>query len=187
MTISKPRSPTDVELTDRIMAHRDIRAMEIAYRRYDHVLNLVALRYLADQAMAEDIVHDSWLCLWSLKDAKSRPRNLIAWLISVVKNKCIDANRRQKTVAVNSHKLVDDSNVPSPEQDFIRYESISSVSSSIHRMNDRHQSVLRMFYFSELKCDQIAELLGCSIGTVKSRLHYGRSHLADIVQKALRP
>lgn len=71
---------------------------------------------------------------------------------------------------------------PQPEGEAIRNEMISEVRAGIKKLPEKLQIVLYMFYTAEMSTEEISQALHIPIGTVKSRLHKGRSQLRKYLE-----
>jgi RNA polymerase sigma-70 factor (ECF subfamily) len=61
---------------------------------------------------------------------------------------------------------------PQPEREALRGEDRRALREALLQLSDVHRAVVTLHYFEEKSCPEIAEIMGCSVGTVWSRLHY---------------
>ena len=101
-------------------------------------------------------------------------------------NACTDLLRRRKRVGVWLEEIKEDK-IPANRKDASQIlaaaEGLRRVEALLHRLPGRQAEVIRLRVFDELRLSEIAQVVGCSIDTVSSRLRYGFQKLRKIVSK----
>lgn len=94
------------------------------------------------------------------------PRRFRAWVSRILVNKCNEAYRRSKST-------ISMAEVPEPRavHEFVGPEEGLDLMAAVQMLDDDHRTVVVLRYFRDMKVDDIAEVLGCPAGTVKSRLN----------------
>ncbi len=118
---------------------------------------------------AEDILQEVRLCAYRGFDTLKDPSMFKAWIIGIARNKCADYYRN-KTVELPLDVIPEESLTQS------RYGLVwdSPVSETLDSLSENDRELLRLFYFEERPQEEIAQLLGIPVGTVKSRLFAAR-------------
>jgi RNA polymerase sigma-70 factor (ECF subfamily) len=176
---------SDKELTFAIIFERKQSAMKELYNRHTSFLLRIARRYLQDSSQAEDVVHDSFLDLWMLQKEINIPRRVLPWLLCVVKHKSIDKNRSLKLE--EKYKNGDDyydtihqlDRQENPEILVEKQQLKIVISNEVKSLFPKGKSALKRYYFDEYQCSEIAEIEGCPVGTVKSRLFRAKIDLKN--------
>jgi RNA polymerase sigma-70 factor (ECF subfamily) len=70
---------------------------------------------------------------------------------------------------------------PNPEREALLSEDRNALRSALLRLSDEHRAVITLHYFEELSGPEIARIMGCSVGTVWSRLHYALRRLKKLL------
>ena len=136
----------------------------------------IALRYSGDEAVAMDIAQDTFLKLLSHIRQFRADSTFDTWLYRLVVNSCFDYQRRKrKSIPVLDGILdavcaVHDTVL----NQLLRQERSEAVHEVIAKLPPDQRIVVILRYMEELSYDQIADVVGCSIGTVASRLN--RAH-----------
>ncbi|MEJ2884030.1 RNA polymerase sigma-70 factor [Pedobacter sp. GR22-6] len=134
-----------------------------------------AMQFLNDNDAAKDIVQESFVTYWNLRERLSdAPEAIVSFLYSSVRNACLNKLRRQKLELgyLNQQEL-------DPAEDavalnaMIRSEVLSELNKVITTLPESCQRIFRMGYLEGLKNPQIAEELGISINTVKTQKKRG--------------
>ena len=138
----------------------------------------IALRFSGEPADAMDITQDTFLKLFSCIGGFRGQARLDTFIYRLVVNSCLDRKRRQRRLL----PLVDEWAVTlrdtrdNPMQELARNQLSSRVQDAVAKLAPDLRIVIVMRYTEGLAYDQIAEVLGCSPGTVASRL--SRAHKA---------
>ena len=161
---------------------RDTAAMGALVVQYQHWVYNIAYGILGHHEDAQDIAQDSFLSVWeNIGQFKFRSR-FSTWLYQIVKNKCynlIDQRKRRKTDPME----IDDSqpwvplNTVTPEQEVLRSEQSEILHTALGRLKESYRTILILRELRELSYEEIAEVLNCTLGRVKSRLHEARKAL----------
>jgi RNA polymerase sigma-70 factor (ECF subfamily) len=152
-----------------------------AYRRlfemYKDTVYSIALHFLhGDTATAEDISQEVFVRLFTRIGQYRHEADFKTWLYRLVANACIDEQRRRKRfVACDDIESAQDMAVQNKNEDpFERMEMIEAVKGAMAGLNPKLRMTVLLKYFEDLSYEEMSEALGCSKGTIASRLN--RSH-----------
>ena len=167
---------------------KDTAAMGALIVQYQHWVYNIAYGMLGHHEDAEDAAQDAFLSVWqNIESFKFRSR-FSTWLYRIVKNKClnvIDQRKRRKTDPMD----IDDSQpwVPldntTPEQETLRNEQSEILHAALGRLKESYRTILVLRELRELSYEEIAEVLNCTLGRVKSRLHEARKALREELER----
>jgi RNA polymerase sigma-70 factor (ECF subfamily) len=136
----------------------------------------IALRYSGDEAAAMDIAQDTFLKLFSrIRDFRGEA-SFESWLFRLVVNSCLDQKRRTRKLI----PLLDELrgairfSGESVLHAILRAEMSERVQSAVANLPPEQRMVVVLRYTEGLSYEEIADALGCSMGTVASRLN--RAH-----------
>jgi len=172
-------------------------AFEELVHRYERELYAYLRRYLCDAGLAEDAFQGTFLQLHLKCGQYDRSRAFRPWLYTIATHQAIDllrANRRHKHASLNvAAKASDSSRGASPLLDLLesteidpsqRVESAEAqrrVRAAMNRLPKLLRQVLDLVDFQGLKYQEVADLLGIPLGTVKSRRHAALGWLQSAV------
>ncbi|NWG15275.1 MAG: RNA polymerase sigma factor [Chloroflexi bacterium] len=171
--------PSDAELVT-LVCQGDLSALGGLFDRYYTQIYRTALAIAQDSDVAEDIVQDCFLKLHRYAGSIDTSLPLAPWLYRVTVNLSYTWISRQKKRRVSLESMVDYLMSPmwlSPDQVAERQEVQNQVRRAIQELNFNQQIVVILHYMSGLSLEEIAEILECPVGTVKSRLYYARENL----------
>jgi RNA polymerase sigma-70 factor, ECF subfamily len=155
----------------------------------------VAFRLSRNQADAEDLVQEAALLAYRAFDSFVAGTNFRAWFLKIVTNCHYSKVRREKSRPVTSD--LDDTpdlylyarsgqagfptQGPDPAAQLLDKLGTERIAAAIARLPEEYRVVSTLYFMEDLTYEEIAQVLECPVGTVRSRLHRGRKML----QKAL--
>ncbi len=136
-------------------------AFELLYRESYGRLMSVAMATVRDRALAEDMVHEAYAQLWVRWESITTPR---AWVRQAVVSNCLDAlrtrRRREAILRRTQH--------PSPPTNDSGDDAFVDL---LVGLTDHQRLAVTLKYVEDLSEADIAQVMGCGRGTVKSTLH----------------
>lgn len=151
-------------------------AFRLLFETHKDKVYSIALRYAGDEAVALDIAQETFLKLLStIKDFRGEAR-FDSWLYRLVVNCCLDQKRHSRKLVRMVENLFDAVCVARETtlHALLRAEFQQDVQQAISKLPEEQRLVIILRYTEELSYEQMAEVLGCSTGTVASRLN--RAH-----------
>ena len=177
-----PSSSEDEGLLRRI-TRGDQMAFNHLYERYGQRLYAYALRLTENPALAEDILQECMLIVWRKAATYRGEGSVQAWLLGIVRHKCMQLFRQKPAESIESHDLDFADEDPSPEKALSQQDERSRVREALQRLSPEHREVLELVFYQGLNQKEIAQVCGCPLGTVKSRLSYARQQLRGILTR----
>jgi RNA polymerase sigma-70 factor (ECF subfamily) len=169
----------DSELISRVR-EGDLAAFEALYDRYKGQVYRTALAITRDRGTAEDILQECFVRFYAHIDKVDAARPLSPWIHRIAVNLSYNwvTKRRRWFPALGEvmEQFVGDHH-SSPEHVLEREELQRIVQEAIHSLSFAQRVVVVLFYLNGFSLEEIAYILDCPVGTVKSRLHYARQNL----------
>jgi RNA polymerase sigma-70 factor, ECF subfamily len=145
-----------------------------------------------DPSAAEDLVSETLVEAWLSLSRYNGACRFSSWLFSILLHRHQKALRRARSrpipLAALSSADADErrqaqenlpGTFPSPAEEAMRNEAADRLRQAVVALPEKHQQVVLLRFFDDASLPDIASLLGCSIGTVKSRLHYALEKLRE--------
>jgi RNA polymerase sigma-70 factor (ECF subfamily) len=133
-----------------------------------------------NQDVALDVLQDVWLKvvrgIRRLKD----PGSLKPWLYAITHGVAVDRIRRDYKRDKGDQAQLDESlDIEEPSFD---EEDVTAIHDALSRLSVKHREVLVLHFLQDLSIQEIANVVGCSDGTVKSRIHYAKRQMKQILE-----
>jgi RNA polymerase sigma-70 factor (ECF subfamily) len=159
----------------------DRAAFQLLFETYkDKVFSIAVYSSGGDRAVADDVTQQIFLKLFTAIRQFRGDSEFTTWLYRLVVNACLDERRRRRrllpwgeTVAMRNP-----SDKKPQEKQYARREVSEAVQAAIADLKPKFRLPILLKYIEGLSYEEIATVMGCSKGTVASRLNRGHSQLA---------
>ncbi|MCI0767756.1 sigma-70 family RNA polymerase sigma factor [Bacillus sp. TL12] len=137
-----------------------------------------------DTHLSDDITQEVFIKVFKKWDSFRNESSVKTWLLKITRNTALNYLKSSyfKRISLVSF-FRNDKEYPSAEKQFLEKETMNEVWDSVLKLPQKHREVLILDAKYELSYDEIAETLGVSIGTVKSRLHRARARVSKILSE----
>lgn len=175
--------PNDFDLL-RSMLAGDEEALALLYRRRHGSIYRFALQMSGSKTIAEDVTQEVFLFL--MRDGRlfdPAKGSVGAFLLGVARNYVLRRLRVEQHLAPLGNEFEDDvttlqaSTDICPLDDLTRAETIEAVRKAVLSLPSKYREVVVLCELQDVSYGETAEILGCAIGTVRSRLHRARALL----------
>lgn len=179
----QPHEFDEIGETDAALMHRMARgerhALATFYERHGGVAFAVARRMLDDLEAAEEAVQDAFVSVWrnaaNFRSSAASPRT---WLISIVRNRCIDELRRRRG---SPHVSLDDAQPIAADNELWpevwKRHCGAAVRDALDGLPAEQREVIELGFYGGFSHAQIADRLDAPLGTVKKRMRTGLRRL----------
>ncbi len=172
---------TEEEITLITRAKRgDLGAFEALYEMHKASIYRTSLAITNDRLAAEEILQETFLRAFKHIDNVRAGVSLAPWLYRIAVNLAHDWTARHRRWPAALDEIIEQLITPavaSPEQTVEERELYELVYEAISKLEFKQRASLVMFYLQDFSLNEIAEIMDCPVGTVKSRLHYARENL----------
>ncbi len=186
-------STGDSQLVDRALSGEQGAFREL-YDRYQQRIYALAGSMVGQVDEVHDIVQETFVRAFrSLKSFKGKS-SFYTWLYRIAINAATDHRRKQaRQSRYQSERPLEEIDrgatqiaapqSDNPEADLYRSELSELMNRALEMLSDEHRKVIVLREVNGLSYQEIAEVTGTTIGTVMSRIHYGRKKLAETLRK----
>jgi RNA polymerase sigma-70 factor, ECF subfamily len=165
--------PSDEELMGRV-ATGDARALETLCTRYERPLHQFLWRQLGGRDV-DDVYQETWLRIVRAAARFDRRRRFSTWLFQIAVNLCRDWHRRPPPEPRDPTTVEGGADDPTARQG-----AALDAARLLAALPDAQRAAVLLRYYHDLSEDEVAEILGCPRGTVKSRLHHAMTTLKSL-------
>ena len=190
----KTGSDTPDEALATRVARGDSAALEVLYDRYASRVMGISLKIVGDQALAEDVLQETFWRVWqSAATYQSQLGAFAGWLFRIARNLSIDAYRRRNTrpqVMINTRG--EDSvpaleETPDPDMDVAEQAQAiltnRQIRNALASLPDVQRQVIELAYFYGMTRQEIAEATGEALGTIHTRARLALQKLREELER----
>lgn len=187
-----PQTPSDVDLLNQMISG-DEHAFTVIYRRRQGGVFRFALQMSGSRGIAEDVTQEVFIVLMREAHRYDPERgSLAAYLYGVARNHVLRRLERDRLFVQLADATEDDQGVGSatfvadgdPLGDLTRNEMIDEVRQAVLALPARYREVVVLCDLHEMSYAEAAAVVGCAVGTIRSRLHRGRALLVEKLKSA---
>ena len=173
-------TPEDLRLFARVRA-RDRDAFEALYRLYHPRLARFLLNLLHRPQLVEEVLNDTLFVVWERSDTFRGASKLSTWIFAIAYRKAMKALRRLDEPVEDRDADLRPSEEAAPDAPVNRQRAQAALLSALARLSADHRAVVDLTYFHEMGYREIAEIMGCPVDTVKTRMFHARRRLKQVI------
>jgi len=173
----------DIQLIEKAL-NKDKAAFKRLYELYNSKVYRTAYIILDNSSIAEDVLQEVFMNLYQKGSKLKHYEAFESWLYKITVNSCMNYIKKSKKISfIGDNEVLDAIDKidfeSTPEDLFIDEELASEIMAYIYELPTNHRATVILFYYNELSIKEIASIMNCSEGTVKSRLFYSKKFLKD--------
>ncbi|HEX3856758.1 MAG TPA: sigma-70 family RNA polymerase sigma factor [Verrucomicrobiae bacterium] len=163
---------------------------ELVFRHRDPIYAR-AFSMTRNEQDAVDLSQEAWVKGWQRLEQFHGESSFTTWMTRICINLCLDHLRKQKRHRADSIEEMDEDGggverqmpvvTVNPTAGLERAELRKKIDGALDQLSAEHRTVLVLHEFEDMEYKEIAQTVGCSIGTVMSRLFYARRKMAALL------
>ena len=163
----------------------DPTAWDALFRRYQLPLYVYVFELAHDEQASLDIVQETFINAARYIGSLREDERFGSWLFGIAHQKCIQRWRKQSREQAVFGGPADASPVfeDGPDELLIRQEQEAQFMALLNRLPAAQRSVLLLHFVEDFPLEEIADITGTALGTVKSRLHYAKKALKKLIEE----
>ena len=176
------QATSDEVLIGRI-ANGDRLAMQVLYARYHvRVFRFVA-RLVRNEATAEDLISEVFLDVWRQAGRFEGRSTVSTWMLAIARFKAISALRRRSDEELDEETAgaIEDSS-DDPATALEKKDKSAIIRKCLMGLSAEHREIVDLVYYHEKSVEEVAEIVGIPVNTVKTRMFYARKRLAELLK-----
>jgi RNA polymerase sigma-70 factor (ECF subfamily) len=181
---------SDIALV-RLAQKGEMRAFEELVGRHRDKVYARALSMMRNEDEALDLSQDAWVKGWQRLGQFQGDSSFVTWMTRIVINLCLDQLRKLKRKRAESLEAMEEDSggierhlevvMPNPTAGLELSELRRRIDRALGLLSHEHRTVLILHEFEQMEYKEIARQMGCSVGTVMSRLFYARRRMASLL------
>ncbi|HEY6906945.1 MAG TPA: RNA polymerase sigma factor [Ignavibacteriaceae bacterium] len=186
---------TDEELILEFQQNNTVRAFEILVERYKNPLTNYVFRFLGDYEACMDVVQEAFIKVYRYKDTYNSIAKFSTWIYTIAGNLArteYQRRRRRKFFSINASGEEKDETYEIPDESYRPDELTDSgikdeiIQKAIGKVSPSYREMVILRDIQQLSYEEISEITGITVGTVKSRINRGRAQLQKLLKDIYR-
>lgn len=178
-----PQSTDDDEALVRRAKRGNADAFSELVRRHQHTVYSLALRYMRDPALAEDMAQEAFLKGYRLLRGFRGDCRFSTWMYRVTCSVCLTeiARRRRRGEVALEANAPEEGATPDPGAK----DSAEIIRRCVTRLPERYATIITMYYLDQAPYEEIAAAMEIPVGTLKTWMFRARKELRTLVEQEL--
>jgi RNA polymerase sigma factor (sigma-70 family) len=177
-----PLLDDDLALIRRV-AEKDRQAFETLYYRYAQRLCRYLSKLVRQRELVEEVLNDTMLAVWQNASRFNNTSRLSTWMFGIAHHKALKALTRSSRDAANVPLATQGEWVDGegPQGAMMRQELGKTLARALETLSPEQRAVVELTFYHEHSYQEIAEITGCPVNTVKTRMFHARRRLAQLL------
>jgi RNA polymerase sigma factor (sigma-70 family) len=159
----------------------DRTAFEALYRIYHPRLTRFLMRLVRRPQLVDEALNDTMMVVWQRPDSFHGGSKLSTWIFAIAYRKAMKALGRFDDPREDLEASERASGEQGPEDDTAAFRRRDLLARAMDELSPTHRAVVDLTYYHELDYNEIARILDCPVGTVKTRMFHARRQLRRII------
>ncbi len=181
---ARPTTASESELIARVGA-KDLQAFEKLYRIYQPRLARFLVNLLQRPQLVEEVLDDTMMVVWQTADRFRGTSKPSTWIFAIAYRKALKARSRWPDPLPDDGLDLQVSNDPGPDEELAHQRLGNALGEAIATLSAEHRAVVDLTYYHGLAYREIAEIVGCPVDTVKTRMFHARRRLRQALSGQL--
>ena len=182
---------SDEELILEFQQNNTERAFEILVQRFKNPLTNFVFRYLGDYESCVDVVQETMIKVYRYKDTYQSIAKFSTWIYTIAGNLAkteLQRRKRRTILSINAYGKEEDETYEIPDENYRPDDMTDSgikdeiIQKAFLKVSDAYRQAVVLRDIQELSYEEIADIMGITVGTVKSRINRGRAQLQKLLK-----
>ena len=181
---SRGSNAEELLLLERIRAGDD-GAFQRLYRIYHPRLTNFLLKMVRRPQLVEEVLNDTLMVVWQRPDSFHGGSKLSTWIFAIAYRKALKGLKKFDDPLEDPEVAERVSEEESPEDNSAAFRRRDLLAEVMQELSPAHRAVVDLTYYHELDYNEIARILDCPVGTVKTRMFHARRQLRRVLEGGL--
>ena len=176
--------PSDKALIEAI-AQGEKGAVRVLFARHNVRVYRFIVGLMRDESLAEDLVSEVFLEVWRKASQFEGRSTVSTWLLAIARHKAYSAFKHHTDAQLDEHfaETIQDS-TDGPGSILDKKDRGAVLAHCLTKLSPAHREIIDLVYYHEKSIEEVAEITGIPMATVKTRMHYARKRLAEMLKEA---
>lgn len=166
------------------IASGDRAAFDRLYRRYYERLFRFVLRVTGRMNLVEDVINDTMIVIWRKAGEYRAAAQASTWIFGIAYRKALKALSKESRMAEAADQPTESGEAPPPDA-LDRDGLHAAIRQAVMQLPPDHRAVVDLTFFFNRSYEEVAQILDCPVGTVKSRMFHARAKLRPLLNQLL--
>lgn len=149
--------------------------MKAIYDRYAGPLRYFVRTWLSDEHEAGDVIHEAMLAVWTQATRFEGRSSAKSWIFGIARNKAIDRVRSTSRMVPTEPEHFDDADESQDlQRDLEAMQDAQVLRACVQALGEAHRRAVHLAFFEDMAYRDIAQVEGCPVGTVKTRILHAK-------------
>ncbi len=185
MSATPSSQASDDETLLKRIGQGDKLAMQVLFGRHQVKMFRFLLRFVKDEAQAEDLISEVFLDIWRQANRFEGRSSVSTWMLSIARFKALSFVRKRQDAPLDedyAESIADDADTPDIELQ--KKDKGALLRQCLQKLSPDHREIIDLVYYHERSVEDVAEILNIPANTVKTRMFYARQKLSEILRHA---
>ena len=173
----------DGDIVELVRTGRREQGFAVLVERYEGKIYRLCCALLRERTQAEDAAQESLVRVWKSLDTYDGRASLSSWIYTITRNRCLTALERRRAMHSLSDSEVEVEVSAVASDEMAPEDHTEQLRELVDLLPERLRRTLMLYYFEERSTSEVALMLGCPEGTVKTHLFRARAALTDQLRK----
>ena len=180
-----PVQETSDEALIELIADGDRRPMQVLYARHNVRVYRFIVRLTGNPSLAEELVSEVFLDVWRQAKGFEARSAVSTWLLAIARYKALSAMRRRTDEHLDDQMAASIEDTSDDPETVVQTKDRNTlVQTCLRALSPAHREVIDLVYYHEKSVEEVARIVGVPPATVKTRMFYARSKMADLLKQA---
>ncbi|MEM7281552.1 MAG: RNA polymerase sigma factor [Pseudomonadota bacterium] len=179
-----PHDRVDRVLIEQIAKDRRSDALETLYRQYQPRMIGFLRRLTQDDNLIEDVYNEVMLQIWNKAHQYKGSSKVSSWIFSIAYRACLKMLKKQQRKQEIVQALGDWFSALGASNESAESDSNDVIGKAINTLKPNHRLVVELCYFQGYSTEEISQIAGCPVNTVKTRLYHARAKIKSFIEDA---
>lgn len=174
----------DEDLIARV-ARKDSAALRALFVAYQVKLHRFLFRIVRNEAIAEDLVNETFIKVWTKAGSFSGQSKVSTWIYTIARNEALSLLRKKSEGSLDDDaaaQIEDESD--NQETELAKQDKGALMRACIDKLSDAHREIVDLVYYQEMSVSEAAQILAIPENTVKTRMFHARQQLSTHFKRA---
>jgi RNA polymerase sigma-70 factor (ECF subfamily) len=175
------RQNSDEALVAKVAAGNRL-AMQALFARHHTRVYRFVLRLIGNEALAEDVTSETFLCVWQQAERFAARSSFATWLLAIARNKALTELRHRRELPPDEEEEDETADAADdPEAAYAVKHRRAVVRACLARLSREQRVIIDLVYYHEKSVQEVAQIMDIPRNTVKTRMFYARRKLSQLL------